>query len=345
VVSPYPVFGTQLRSLPVSSYYLLVSEPETITYTLDDHGTLREVIIDADMRGLLDGATPCIYDGVVFLRAGVALHREVYAKRHVLDVRSIPPLIRLNGEKLDCRSSNLAPRPPKKVLSNQLLVPVDELRWWLGDDFGVRGPLLLPSKYVPEARRVGVLIPGDQYPRTCRACGCSIHHEDSLEIFIERGKGGTLKKCRVHPHECIAPGEEVSGTLSWAECWIRVHEWQELHPELQEEANHSKSEYEDEMYSDDYEDDGAPDERDDPYEQGNSNSRPGIATEIIVHVSTAESKVCPICKEVPIGAGQFEHSCNHLISEHGLTCLHVGSETHFETSVSPAIATVAVFGK
>jgi hypothetical protein len=46
-----------------------------------------------------------------------------------------------------------------------------------------------------------------------------------------------------------------------------------------------------------------------------------------------------------LGAGRFEDSCNHLISEHGLRCLHAGSETHFEQSTSPAIATVAVFGK
>jgi hypothetical protein len=158
-----------------------------------DHGTLREVTVDADMQELLRGETPCIYGDVVFLHAGLALHRQVYAKRHDLAVHSVPPLIRLNGNKLDCRCSNLAPRPPKKVHPNQLLVPKNEIRWWLRDNSRVGGPLLLPSKYVPEARRIGILCPGDQYPRTCRACGEEIQHEDSLEILIERGEDLPLK--------------------------------------------------------------------------------------------------------------------------------------------------------
>jgi hypothetical protein len=53
------------------------------------------------------------------------------------------------------------------------------------------------------------------------------------------------------------------------------------------------------MYSDDYENDDEPIEQDDLDEREKFNPSCGIAAEIIVHVSTAESKLCPICKKVP----------------------------------------------
>jgi hypothetical protein len=54
---------------------------------------------------------------------------------------------------------------------------------------------------------------------------------------------------------------------------------------------------------------------------------PAVAKEFIVYVSTNIGKGCPFegC-DFSIGLERFEQSCNHLIQQHGLKCLHVGQE-------------------
>ena len=73
---------------------------------------------------------------------------------------------------------------------------------------------------------------------------------------------------------------------------------------------------------------------------------PPIATEFIVYVSTNVGRRCPFqdC-DTHLGLNQFEESCNHLLQQHGLKCLHVGQETSGLGVDEPFHSTVAVFGK
>ena len=64
---------------------------------------------------------------------------------------------------------------------------------------------------------------------------------------------------------------------------------------------------------------------------------------LIVRVATDESKNCPICDFSLDGIQRFEESCNHLLREHALRCLHVGTETHPGPDGKPWHITVASF--
>jgi hypothetical protein len=116
--------------------------------------------------------------------------------------------------------------------------------------------------------------------------------------------------------------QEVPDSLSLPECWKRSQEYRSLYPDLFPPRETDREE----EYG--YEDDDEPD------------------LPIMVHISTAFKKPCPFCADVEIGLERFEESCNHLISAHGLTCLHVGSETHRDNDTGALIhSTVAVFSR
>ena len=68
--------------------------------------------------------------------------------------------------------------------------------------------------------------------------------------------------------------------------------------------------------------------------------------EIIVIVKSNTSRRCPVddCDELLDGLKRFEEACNHLIVAHGLTCVHVGTETD-QGDDGPLHITVAVFGR
>jgi hypothetical protein len=210
--------------------------------------------------------------------------------------------------------------------TNLVCVPRDEIRNVPGEDFS-QGLLLLPAKYVPEARRVGILRSPDPARRGCRVCGQRIgRDEEFLEIVIKKIPNGLPSMGFIHTRQCLPEGQEAPESLSREE-WTR--EWEKIHPQPDPEEQYWQSEYDDDR-------------------QDESNSYPqerGIVSELIVHVSTGVERTCPLCEDVQIGRGRFEESCNHLIADHGLKCLHVGSETHFGESVNPGIFTVAVFGK
>ena len=71
-----------------------------------------------------------------------------------------------------------------------------------------------------------------------------------------------------------------------------------------------------------------------------------LASEIIVMVSSNGDRQCPLCHDFSLdGTKDWEESCNHLLREHGLKCLHVGQETAPSFDGSPYHNTVAVFGK
>jgi hypothetical protein len=312
-----------------------MSDSEIFTFNVDDHGTLREVTIDADMQNLLDGEKPFISGGVVLLRSGLALHRVVHAKRHALEMKSVPRLDRSNNDKLDCRSANLV---PKLVSANVLFIPRDEVRSILHTDYGkpsVGMPLLIPAKYVPEARRIGIPRPADTYSRYCRACGKMATGQETLEVRVQREQTGGVVKWRIHNYECIAADQEVQGSVTQPEAQEYIREFREKHPEYYPSENvQDDSEY-------DYED--GENDRSQNRERWHYRLTK-TPSEIIVYISRNE-RPCPLCKNVQIGSGLFEESCNHLISAHRLECFYVGSETHVEESVNHGVHTVAVFRK
>jgi len=45
-----------------------------------------------------------------------------------------------------------------------------------------------------------------------------------------------------------------------------------------------------------------------------------------------------------LGLEKFDESCNHLMQQHNLKCLHVGQETSYDNNGKPWHSTVAVFG-
>jgi hypothetical protein len=73
---------------------------------------------------------------------------------------------------------------------------------------------------------------------------------------------------------------------------------------------------------------------------------PMATTEFIIRVSTNESRKCPFdgCDVVLDAMEMFENSCNHMLQDHQLVCLHVGQET-VDTDDGPYQTTVAVFGR
>lgn len=303
-----------------------MSDPESFTFTIDDHGIPRAVTIDADMCVVLEGASPFIQTGVVMLEKRVALHRAVYAKRHGIELSAVPPLIRHNEEKLDCRTSNLGPRPPKRVPPNLVSVPDDEMRSVVTEYGEILEPLLIPAKYADEARQVGIRQSPDKSWRRCRVCQKPISmKEDFLAILIQRRENSPPTKGFMHINECMPRDQEVPESLPLRECRKRQNEYMKLHPELfpMPESDSDESSQSD---SDDF-------------------NLEGFHPEM-VHVSTGVKKPCPLCDDVEIGGESFEQSCNHLILGHGLVCLHVGSETHKDEETGfPIHSTVAVFGR
>ena len=255
------------------------------------------------------------------LEQGIALHRAVYAKHHGLELKSVPSLIRVNGEKLDCRVSNLAPKPPKQIPPNLVFVPDSEMRSIVTEYGEVLDPLLIPAKYVAEARRVGIRRSPDKHARNCRICQKQITtKEDFLAIVIQRKENSPPTKGFMHVYECVPIDQEVPNSLSLPECWKRSQEYRALHPELYPSREFDEEEY---GYQDE-DDDEAP-------------------VPVMVHVSSTANKSCPLCDQAPL---DFEEACNHLILEHGLVCVHVGSETHRDNGTGVLMqSTVAVFSR
>jgi hypothetical protein len=73
---------------------------------------------------------------------------------------------------------------------------------------------------------------------------------------------------------------------------------------------------------------------------------PPVAKDLIVYLKTGIGERCPIagCNFL-LGGEKFQQSCNHLLQEHGLNCLHVGQETNRDSNGELWQHTVAVFGK
>lgn len=69
---------------------------------------------------------------------------------------------------------------------------------------------------------------------------------------------------------------------------------------------------------------------------------PPVAKELMIYVSTNEGKGCGIdgC-DFWLGLERFQESCNHLLQDHGLNCLHVGQQTTPDSNGSPWHSTVA----
>lgn len=73
---------------------------------------------------------------------------------------------------------------------------------------------------------------------------------------------------------------------------------------------------------------------------------PVLAKEVLVKVTTGIGTRCRFCDTFLDGSRErFEDSCEHLMKEHGLKCLHVGQETDRDDEGKPWHNTVAVFGK
>ena len=71
--------------------------------------------------------------------------------------------------------------------------------------------------------------------------------------------------------------------------------------------------------------------------------------EVLVVVQTGIGRTCPIkdC-EVYLDSTEgfgFEAACNHMLTDHSLTCVHVGTETEEGHDGNPWHLTVAVFGR
>ena len=72
---------------------------------------------------------------------------------------------------------------------------------------------------------------------------------------------------------------------------------------------------------------------------------PKLASKIIVSVSSNIGAGCPLCNSnFFLGLEKFDESCNHLMQQHNLKCLHVGQETSYDNNGKPWHSTVAVFG-
>jgi hypothetical protein len=70
----------------------------------------------------------------------------------------------------------------------------------------------------------------------------------------------------------------------------------------------------------------------------------GIAEQLIVKVSTNEGNPCPLCDYHLDGISRFEEAGRHLMRDHGMVCLHVGTETIMGGNGQPWHTTVAVYG-
>jgi hypothetical protein len=74
---------------------------------------------------------------------------------------------------------------------------------------------------------------------------------------------------------------------------------------------------------------------------------PIAAKEVMYRVTTVVPVECPICQFTTFGGSEvaFNDVCNHIITAHGLPCLHVGQESFDGNYGKPWHATVAVFGR
>jgi len=72
---------------------------------------------------------------------------------------------------------------------------------------------------------------------------------------------------------------------------------------------------------------------------------PKLASKIIITVSSNVGAGCPLCNDFFMGLEKFDESCNHLMQQHKLKCLHVGQETSHDNDGKPWHSTVAVFGR
>lgn len=203
-----------------------------------------------------------------------------------------------------------------------VFVPNDEMRATMTDHGEIVNPLLIPAKYVPEARQSGIRRSPDKHWRRCRACQQQIStKEDFLAVEIQR-RSNCRTKGFLHTYECMPKGQEVPNSLSLPECLKVRQEYMSLHPELFSEREPDSEEY----------------GEDDSDEEDDERHIPAI-----VHVSTATKKSCPYCDDVEL---DFEELCNHPASHHGLVCLHVGQETYREDSTGSLIhSTAAVFAR
>jgi hypothetical protein len=62
-------------------------------------------------------------------------------------------------------------------------------------------------------------------------------------------------------------------------------------------------------------------------------------------VNSSVSMGCPFCRGSRLnGLDDFEGAARHLQDEHGLVCMHVGTETTNDSDGKPWHNTVAVFG-
>jgi hypothetical protein len=78
------------------------------------------------------------------------------------------------------------------------------------------------------------------------------------------------------------------------------------------------------------------DHRDDEHDDDD-----GVAPLPVIYVNSSMKKPCPFCDGTPL---EFEQACNHLITVHGLICVHFGSESQRDEHTDARTqSTVAVF--
>ena len=67
---------------------------------------------------------------------------------------------------------------------------------------------------------------------------------------------------------------------------------------------------------------------------------------VVVLVTSEVTRTCPIenCHRLLDGIDHFEDACNHLL-QHGLTCVHVGTQTDEGPNGQAWHVTIAVFGE
>lgn len=184
-----------------------MSTSKTFTVIARDRDRLAKIIVDADVRSFFRKirTMPRVSNGSVYVGSK--------SLRHLVAGPFSGNLRHINGNYLDCRRENIRPvalyPSEKRRIPGVVYVPDKELRCIPEGNY--HGCWLLPSKFLPEARKVALLWP-HRNP-SCRACGQVIDDEYALRFFYAVEPDGTRRKAYLHQRECTKPGEEAVGSV------------------------------------------------------------------------------------------------------------------------------------